>query len=143
MNGHATCTHDSRERGADIIVFPPHTDHHHLIPVTAQPARPVDRSTIHAQTLTTLPLAARSTRTIGERVRPWLTALAVLTCTAAAAAVVWLICLAVMAVITFVAAVITWISAHLLLIIIVTAGLLFFGGTSAACTGIHCGGCRR
>jgi hypothetical protein len=140
MNGRDTCTNDSRERGADIVVFPPHIDHHHLIPVTA---RPVDRSTIHPQAVTTLPLVVRPTRTIGERVRPWLTALAVLTSTAAAAAVVWLICLAVMAVITFVTAVVTWIITHFLLIIIVIAGLLFFGGTSAACTGIHCGGCRR
>ena len=50
--------------------------------------------------------------------------------------------LAVMAVIALVTTVIAWIGSHLFLIGAVIIGLLFFGGSTAACTGLHCGGCK-
>jgi small-conductance mechanosensitive channel len=76
--------------------------------------------------------------------RAWITlkVLAVLTAVAAAGAVIYLVVLAVMAFIAFMIAVVAWIHAHLLAIGVVGAALFFFGGGSAVCAGIHCGGCR-
>jgi hypothetical protein len=81
-------------------------------------------------------------RTPWQRIRPWLTAVAVLLCVAAAVALVWLTVLAVMALIALVTTVVTWIWTHLVVICLVILGLLFLGAGGASCVGMHCGGCR-
>jgi hypothetical protein len=136
-------------READVILFPPHYNGRPLIQTKTRTTRRPERSTIDAHSVlrpntparTVLP--ATPAKTLWEQVKPWLMGLAVLTATTAAAAIVWLIYMAVMAVIAFVTAVFTWITGHLLLIGVVLAALFFFGTGSAACVGIHCGGCRR
>jgi hypothetical protein len=90
----------------------------------------------------TEPPVPRPTRTPWQRIRPWLTALAVLIGLAAVAGLVWLVVLAVLAVVALVAAVVAWIGAHWLLLLIIAVALLFLGGGTAHCAGTHCGGCR-
>lgn len=135
------------QREADIILFPPHETRHNLAPVTARPVCPVTRPASHARALTGPPRMpsrmARSLHTVWEQCRFWLTALAVLTAVTTVVAVMWLMYLAVMAVIVVVTTIVTWISAHLLLIVIAAVALVFAGTGTAACTGMHCGGCRR
>jgi hypothetical protein len=136
----------SRHREADIVLFPPHAGRH-LTPATNHTMQPADRTVDRPINITDAVGRPRTsqltTRTVWERAVPWLKALGVLIATGTILALVWLAYLAVMALIALVTAVVTWISTHLLLIAIILAGLFFFGGGSAACAGIHCGGCRR
>jgi hypothetical protein len=132
------------QREADIILFPPHHTSRPL--VTATNVRAI-RTTGHPRTTTVdavirTPRPKHPTRGTGERIVIGFKILGALLATTAVAALVYLAYLAVMAVIALVTTVVTWVSAHLFLIGAVIIGLLFFGGSTAACAGIHCGGCK-
>jgi hypothetical protein len=134
----------------------------HLVPVSRIGNRPITPATTTPSSTTATPRTLDATvlpnrvirstqrgstpkrpaRSTTERIVIGLKVLAAVLATAAAAALVWLIYLAVMAVIAFITAVVAWVSAHLFLIGAVIIGLLFFGGSGAACAGIHCGGCK-
>ena len=137
---------NTTQHEAQVIFLSPHHNSQNLTPRTVKrPPQPIRPRVINA---TGTPVPTRATmpqplkRTTGERIVIGLKILGALLATAAAAGVVWLAYLAVMAVIAFVTTVVTWISAHLFLIGAVIIGLLFFGGSGAACAGIHCGGCK-
>ena len=94
-------------------------------------------------------LLAESHTSARDRVELWadrawntVKALAALTVAVTVTALAWLTYLAVMAVIALVTTVIAWIGSHLFLIGAVIIGLLFLGSSTAACTGLHCGGCK-
>jgi hypothetical protein len=144
---HINPTQRERDNEPDIVLFRPHpvrdpgllaprtTGHPNSLPLTvdavATPSAPVNTP------------ANTPARTPWRRLRPWLTALALLITTAATLALTWLVYVAVLAVITVVVTIVAWIHTHLLLIAVIGIALLFFGGSTASCAGLHCGGCRR
>ncbi|MGI8814878.1 MAG: hypothetical protein ACR2G2_06200 [Pseudonocardia sp.] len=83
-------------------------------------------------------------RAWGDRVRLVLVVVGWLAAFAAVAGLVWLTAAAVVSLIATAAAVIAWVGTHWLLCLITTAALLLpLLGGGGSCAGLHCGGCPR